>query len=394
MNLIDKFRKAITDPIGRIELIIGFHESGGGFQHNHTPLSVVNKMLSKTSLDKDILVMFNLEFLEVLIKQKGIRPERVKFMADTDIEMTFAQFVYGVEAILCVEEEYKNSTFIKKVNDMKFDLVFSNPPYNGNVDLKILQELKPHCKEMVVVHPSTWLIDLKGKSKLYNDFKSDLKLKSVELFNGNPVFDIGLFVPCAITHIDAEHEGNIDVKFFEDEYSVEHISQITKFGKDWDTIVKPFMDKISAYVAENGNVWDKRVDVSKEEEGKFYVQLAGIRGNWDKSHLKMVRDDFYTITIGNDTDKGIRAPSMTTYQFENISSQENFLQYLTSDFARFTLGLLKISQNNHRGEMALIPWMDFSQEWNDEKLYSFFEIDQVTQDYIRNFLPDYYGIRS
>ena len=46
------------------------------------------------------------------------------------------------------------------------------------------------------------------------------------------------------------------------------------------------------------------------------------------------------------------------------------------------------------GEMEIIPWMDFTQSWDDEKLFKYFDIDQKTQNYIREFLPDYYGLRS
>ena len=59
---------------------------------------------------------------------------------------------------------------------MKFDVVFSNPPYNSNIDIKILNEIIDIADEFVVVHPSTWLIDIKDKSKLYQDF-FELKAK-------------------------------------------------------------------------------------------------------------------------------------------------------------------------------------------------------------------------
>lgn len=53
----------------------------------------------------------------------------------------------------------------------KFDLCFSNPPYNHidkerkindrNTDLKILNVIHNYVKEIIVVHPSTWLLDKK-----------------------------------------------------------------------------------------------------------------------------------------------------------------------------------------------------------------------------------------
>ena len=402
MNFTDmiKFHK------GRIAIINATHvKSDDNWQSNATPIEIVDKMISKTKLDgKDILVMFNLEFLERLIYDKHVHNENLYFLADTEVEKRIAEKIYNVKSIVVTEPDLKTKQFITKVSQMKFDLVFSNPPYNGNIDLKILQQLKPIAKEMIVVHPSTWLIDLKGKNKLYNDFKNDLKLKSVEMFNGNPVFGIGLNVPCSITHIDNTHKGkNINVKMFNDEYKVTSIDDITKYGKDWTYTVKPFMQTIKSYIDLNGNVWNNKIE-TMNDRSKFFVQLAAIVGTRDSSSSdRMVKDDFYTIVMKNsDGNRGIRkefsntsgVSNMPTYEFSIETEQTNFINYLKTDFARFCLSMYKIQVNNHRGELEIIPWMDFTQEWNDEKLFSHFEIDQETQDYIRSFLPDYHGIRK
>ena len=88
----------------------------------------------------------------------------------------------------------------KKINLPKFDLIFSNPPYNNNAHIKIFNKLikESIATEYVIVHPANWLIDLKGKENLFVDFKQTIfkKLKSVTMFNGNIVFDIGLHHPC------------------------------------------------------------------------------------------------------------------------------------------------------------------------------------------------------
>ena len=65
---------------------------------------------------------------------------------------------------------------------MKFDVVFSNPPYNSNIDIKILNEIIDVADEFVIVHPSTWVLDLKDKSKLYQDFKTKLN-KNINKFD-------------------------------------------------------------------------------------------------------------------------------------------------------------------------------------------------------------------
>jgi hypothetical protein len=369
-------------------------------QAHSTPLPIVDRMIAKTTLEnKKILVLFNLEFLEQLINKYKVAPANVYLLADSRVEKLISEKLYKVDSALVNAEDFKNKKFISELTKMQFDLVFTNPPYNGNVDLKILQQIKEVATELVIVHPSTWLLDLKGKTKLYSDFKKNLKLKSVELFNGNPIFDIGLFVPCVITHIDNVHKGPININFFNDNYTASTIEEITKFGNAWLPLVKPFMNTIQALIEENGNVWDRRLPVEKINQSKFHVQLAAIRGH-EAYTEKMHKDDFYTMVMKNsESNKGIRNPdtradTFIVFEFNTEIEQNNFLNYLKTDFARFCLAVLKNAQKNCYGEMTLIPWLDFTESWDDEKLFSFFGIDQKMQDYIRAFLPDYHGIRQ
>jgi hypothetical protein len=135
---------------------------------------------------------------------------------------------------------------------------------------------------------------------------------------------------------------------------------------------------------------------------EFKVQLAVIRGNinLDMDNNAIVNDDFYTsIMTDISHHKGIRLAmkrnddKRLVFSFDTEQESDHFLNYLKTDFARFCLVIYKTSANQRVGSLNLIPWLDFTQEWNDEKLFAFFEIDQETQDYIRAFLPDYHSIR-
>ena len=67
MTLLEHINAMKSFKDGRIKLINTTH-TFGSFQTNSTPLSIVDKMIMKTSLEnKRIMVMFNLEFLEQLI---------------------------------------------------------------------------------------------------------------------------------------------------------------------------------------------------------------------------------------------------------------------------------------------------------------------------------------
>jgi hypothetical protein len=283
---------------------------------------------------------------------------------------------------------------------MKFDLVFSNPPYNSNIDIKILNEIIDVSDEFVVVHPSTWVLDLKDKSKLYQDFKKkiDKNIKSLEFFNGNPIFNIGLYVPCMITHI--AKSDKLSISYFGKNYEVDSLDSVTKFGDDWEKLISPFYDKIYTFIkSHNGSIWSNKIDVSKFDTNKFHCQIAGIRGNvnLNSSNNNIVKDDFYTMALkDSDKNKGIRKSDSggATLEFLTEIELDNFINYLKTDFARFCLALLKNKSDLHRGELEIVPWLDFTEEWDDEKLFEKFDVSQELQDYIRDFLPDYYGIRK
>lgn len=364
---------------------------------------------------KTVLVLFNCEIVEQLIHKYKIPADRITFAADFGAteKAKFVKAVYGVDYKIFTSVDFMRVVFGGK----KFDVVLSNPPFNRGLDLKIMDTLLGNAtlaqsiaREFVIVHPSTWLIDLKGKTASYTGLKNKLskKIRSVKLFNGNPVFDIDQFVPCSITNIDISFDSEkINVEhtckgaaFPSEKFIVDNIFDITKFGSDYLTIVKPFMKKMKAEIAKQSHIWSH--NIKTVVPNKSYCQSAAIIGNHGKDKSSLVKDDFYTLTIrGSQENKGIRMPNlnrpgnaMPTWGFDTDLERDNFLVYLNTDFARFCLACLKNNNNTSVGEMELIPWMDFTQSWDDEKLFKHFDVNQETQDYIRKFLPDYYGLRK
>jgi hypothetical protein len=57
---------------------------------------------------------------------------------------------------------------------------------------------------------------------------------------------------------------------------------------------------------------------------------------------------------------------------------------------RFILSCYKSTSHIDNGELEVIPWMDFTKEWDDKKLCEEFGISAELWKYIDNFIPDYY----
>ena len=291
---------------------------------------------------------------------------------------------------------------------MKFDVVFSNPPYNGNIDIKILNEIIDIADEFVVVHPSTWLIDIKNRNHTFNKFKKTTKsiIKSVDLFNGNDIFGIQLEVPCAIIHYNRQLNNN-KITLFDGKKmtQITDADDITKFGSYWTDLIKPFYLELTKYNQLNSNLWSNRIlDISNIRSDKFYCQLTAMMNGFTKGSSKLA-DKFYSLTMKQYHENlGIRnnntlrvnmvEPALPTFEFDSEIEAINFLKYCQTDFVRFCLCIYKNSANIIYGEIDLVPWLDFTEEWDDDKLFAKFNVSQDLQNYIREFLPDYHGIRK
>jgi hypothetical protein len=205
-----------------------------------------------------------------------------------------------------------------------------------------------------------------------------------------------------ITHIDNRFKSDTSIAYFNDYFQTKSIAKITKFGSKWETLIQPFIEILKKYIETDGEVWNNRIDSTNRliDGSKFYCQLAAIIGHANLTGETMVKHDFYTLVMkDSERNKGVRnlnvrKDGFIVYEFDTENEQNNFIDYLKTDFARFCLAITKNTQNNHYGEMELIPWLDFKEAWDDNKLFKKFNVSQELQDYIREFLPDYYGIRK
>ena len=274
-----------------------------------------------------------------------------------------------------------------------FTYSIGNPPFNQMIDMKFVKLSYEIAEKTCIVHPSTWLLDEKGKQKAFLSTKELIKdhLDNIELFNGNGIFGISLFVPCVITYIDKnkKHTGIkcID-RINKKEITYLKIDDINKFSDN--EIYKSIKCKILNYSKKN-NLLDK----IGNNNGSFFVNIPQIRGDVrgrNKKGLsmeeKMSADSFYTIVS---KDYNIeKEPKQQSFSFINENEAINFLNYIKTDFARFCISIYKNNQNQHRGELAAIPWFDFKEEWTDNKLFSLFKLSESEVSFIKNNIPEFY----
>lgn len=273
----------------------------------------------------------------------------------------------------------------------KFDITVGNPPYNQSIDLKFLSKSYPLTDKILFVHPSTWLLDEKGINKKFSSSRDLVNgsLKHVTLFNGNGVFGISLFVPCAVTYIDKKYNGSVHILDKINDVSIEYgeLSEINKYSSFTHNTIR---DKV-LNVAKINNVW-----MHKGAAGSHYINMSQIRG--DVSHrgklgtsmsVTMVKDNFYS-TVTKDQTITQQPIKHLYFGFKSEEEACNFLRYLKTKFAMFSLSLYKNNGNLHRGELASVPWLDFTKEWTDESLAKEFNLTEEEVAFIEKVIPDYY----
>jgi hypothetical protein len=106
----------------------------------------------------------------------------------------------------------------------------------------------------------------------------------------------------------------------------------------------------------------------------------------------MWKESFFTFIGKNQgvkTRQEISEPHTYWFEFSTRLEADNFLKYIKTDFARFCLSLMKTDKHVN-SKMWIVPFMDFSQEWTDEKLYAHFQISEEEQSFIKEIIPPYY----
>lgn len=382
-----------------------------GWQKFATPKTVCDMMIEKyeyKQTDK-ILVLFNAELIMSLYTKFSdeIIFSNVYFIADTMKKKNYIEKYLG--KINCKYLEEKNWTIekltetIKEFNMKHFDVVFTNPPYNRGLDLKLLETLIDNkmTNKIICVHPTTYIF---RKNMLSEKLKNHLKY--VDIFWGNEMFHISLFVPLCISVWVEKNTSKtisvIDSAYSNETYNIEY-DKLHYYGTKNKEVFN-LAEKIKSYIEKhNGSILDHHIEKDYKGMTDYSVRFAAIRGTVKLFH-DGVEDDFWTMICkdknDNMCDKNFRFSAnviqaygygICLWSFNNEKERQNFINYCKTKIARFLLSITKSNQSLCSGRVTqIIPWMDFTKEWTDEKLIKEFDINKELWDYIDKFIPEFY----
>lgn len=407
-----------------------------GGQNVHTPFNLCREMIGKLSesvdlTDKKIAVLFNIEFLHVLINDFGINPENICMFADDIIEYEFCRLKYKLTPdvnlfLLDKEGLYKT----KELINMKFDVVLMNPPYHvpdgghSRSSKSIYHQFieyavdKIQPNHLLCVCPSRWMMGGKGLDNFRKRMMNDTHIKllvddmscsnlfpSVEISGGVNYFvwDKNYKGPCNFNGIERNlNEEDIVIRENESRFILSKVKKISKnFVGESASPSKPYglRGDADSYLSKSGKgvpCW------FKQSVGLITVNSTHVKNPRNDIHLWRVlaprapiagQTDF-SKPIGFFNNKNVIVAKPGEYCSETyivlkaLSSEieaKNFISYLMTRFFRFMLRMRVISQDITRDSYNWVPDLDnYLKSWTDDELFSMFDLSESEQEFIKS----------
>jgi hypothetical protein len=284
----------------------------------------------------------------------------------------------------------------KEYTNMKFSVITINPPYNGKAALH--QQFFNKCYDLLedggvlaAIQPATTYFNKKTNQKDAVDIMQEIiKTNPCEVEIENPeIFEnAGIQNDLSITYLTKSKKTNstIDKITFKNgnTYTDVPLENISMTQID-PTVYASIRKKYENYVKANGNLEDK---ISKVE-GDLKASLGKIRGT------RPTDDDFYTFIPlrENRADYGASTNSNFGVKVSSKKEAEYVYNYLESYIARFGLALLKFSQNTANKEFALVPLVQFNQNYTDADLAKILKLSKIEMAEIRKVIVPLYDGR-
>lgn len=338
----------------------------------------------------------------------------------------------------------KGSYWKKDVNEMKFEAIIGNPPYQVmdgggkgysakpiyNLFIDIAREMEPNYISMIT--PSRWFSGGKGLDSFRASMLSDKRIEKITDYIDNEMIFKGVGIAGGVNYFLWNRDYSGDCEF-------------TSVRGEYRTTMKRSLEEFDILVRNNAAVRLIRrlqEDTGRKMDDVVYARnvfgiSSGIRGvdkpdsehtvklySSEKSNSMMssyisyddvkketeIIDKYKVIMgkvvprggeVGIDPSIGYRA--ITTVQvlypnsvftdsylllavFDTELEAINFAKYMTLRFPRFLLHETYSSMNISKGNFRFVPFLDYSHEWTDDELYEKYKCDAEEVDMITSVM--------
>lgn len=335
---------------------------------------------------------------------------------------------------------------IKLFNNMKFDVIIGNPPYQlndgggvGSSAIPIYHQFIQQAKKLnprflTMVIPSRWFTGGRGLDEFRNEMLSDDRVREIHDFlNASDCFP-GVEIKGGVCYFlwnrdnrglckISTHSGNKKVSFSErqllekdTETFVRYNDAISILKKVQSLKEKSIADIISAndpfgFDVREDNSY-KRVKTSFQKkaskdsvefyyngwrkEGLGYIKKNEIEKNvdWINKHKILVPKAWGVGDMEKDwISPFIIEPNSScteTYlvigPFPNKQVAENVISYTQTKFFHFLVSLIKNTQNAMKKVYNFVPMQNFNESWTDKKLYKKYKLTNEEIEFIESMV--------
>lgn len=269
-------------------------------------------------------------------------------------------------------------------NMPKFDVAIMNPPYDGNLHLKILEKVIPIADKVVNISPIRWLQDPLAKYKKNSDYikyeeiisKKIDSLELIEKSKATDIFDANFVGDLAIIYVN---KGTFNYKQFNNNSIIDKVI-INKCKKLIDVLEMNKKDGWRVRISEMRPVPsfapNSNVTKSFTFETTHYIH-SWIYYNGYTPNGKIYWTDNNTIKGSRDKSKiGDNIPMSLSFASENEAI--NYEKSTKTKFHRYLV--LKMKTDAHF-PLKYIPYMgDYSKPWDDKRFCEYFGITGYISD--------------
>lgn len=330
--------------------------------------------------------------------------------------------------------------------EVKFDVIIGNPPYQMqdgggtgssatalyNKFIETAIKLEPKYISMII--PSRWFNGGKGLDEFRRKTINDRRYKEIHHYiRANECFP-AVNINGGVNYFlwDKNHDGKCLFNVYENKSLISSSEKYLNENGDiilTDIIGISVINKINFFKEEKfsklvssrnlfnigsdgkgltnepgkGKVKTYIRSLGKERFSIKYIEKSHIDNYLKKESAKKEKKDLIKLAYPN---KKILIPKANGSEFyipkpfiadarsvcsetflviapsENLSYLENVFKYMNTNFFIFLLNQMKNTQNMTQQTYSAIPLLDFTKEWNDEKLYEKYKLDEKEIEYI------------